>query len=298
MRRSAPLLAMLAALVAAPVAADPEPSLPMDPNRLVDAGDAVPDHPGMTYLDVIKLAVPSLALSPDDHRVEGRFEAPPRNVDGRAADGDPPDPLLLGSMEDRRILVGGHKRLVLLADLGAAADNAANTALMVLFDDEGPTPKVLDAADIVMDRYTGFTEQQNGVLPIGEGASALVIYSEHADADLTLGHYMIVSPLGDHLTLIDRFDLTSENLCSWSGVEDAHFGTAPDPGHVYRRIEAQVKAVFKRSGEAGCNDEKRPKAATHRFHAAWRWNAAAGRFEPAPANFDGLDALNQQAFGG
>lgn len=39
-----------------------------------------------------------------------------------------------------------------------------------------------------------------------------------------------------------------------------------------------------------------PAAATHVFHAAWRWNSASHRFDPAASTLDGLEALNKQLF--
>ena len=51
------------------------------------------------------------------------------------------------------------------------------------------------------------------------------------------------------------------------------------------------------TGQDGCNDEQLPKAATHAFSGAWRWNAAARRFEPVGSPLGGLGALNKKIFG-
>ena len=40
-----------------------------DNDRLFDPGDAVAGHPGMDYLALVKLALPTLVLNPDDHRI-------------------------------------------------------------------------------------------------------------------------------------------------------------------------------------------------------------------------------------
>ena len=280
--------AALLTLVGAPAFADPD--------SLKNAGDAVPGHPGMTYADLVRQAVPDLALNADDHQVEGHFKTAPRHLAGEEYEGDPSDPAVLGFIEDRRILVGGRKRIALLADLGAKEGRVEGLALLMLFDDTGKTPKLLDAADVGLDKDTGFPEHQ-ALLPLGPGDSALITYSEHDDSDLTMGGYMIVSPIGDRLSMVGRIELTSEKLCSWNGIEGASFATAPDPGRPYRRIEATVKAVFTHTGETGCNDEKHPAAVTHVYTGAWRWNAAARRFEPAASTLGGLDALNKKIFG-
>jgi hypothetical protein len=282
------LAAALAVLAAAPAVAGED--------GLMNAGDAVPGHPGLTYEALVRQAVPDLALNSGDNQVEGHLARPPRHLAGGEFGGDPSDPAVLGFIQDKRILVGGRKRLVLLADLGAKEGRVEGLALLMLFDDEGKRPKLLDAADVGLDKDTGLPERQS-VLPLGPGDAALVTYSEHDDADLTEGAYMIVSPIGDRLAMVAWFGLTSEKLCSWHGIEGASFATAPDPGQPYRSIQATVKAVFTHTGQDGCNDEQLPKAATRVFSGAWRWNAARRRFEPASSTLGGLLALNKKIFG-
>jgi hypothetical protein len=280
------LAVLLGALAAAPALADQD--------SLKHAADAVPGHPGLTYEDLVRQAVPDLADSPDGQQVQGHFAKPPRHLAGKNSEGDPADPAVLGSIEDRRILVGGKKRLVLLADLGGKEGRVEGLALLMLFDDAGKAPKLLDAADVGIDKDSGFAEPS--VLPLGPGDSALVTYSEHNDADITLGGYMMVSPVGDRLRMIDTFRVTSESLCSWGGVETANFSTAADPGRPYRQIVATVKAVFTHTGEEGCGDEGLPKAQTLTYRAAYRWNAAQRSFRQARSTLGGLDALNKKLF--
>jgi hypothetical protein len=278
------LACVLATLAAAPAIADRDP--------LKHAGDPVPGHPGLTYADLVRQAVPDLELKAD--RTEGHFRTPPRHLAGEESRGEPSEPAVLGFIEDKRILVGGKKRIALLADLGGKQDRIEGLALLMLFDDEGRTPKLLDAADVGIDKDTGFANQ--AVLPLGPGDSALVTWSEHNSADLTMGGYMIVSPVGDRLALVAHLPLTSERLCSWKAIETARFAAAPDPGGPLHRIEATVTAKVDHTGQEGCNDERHPAAATHVFHAAWRWNPATRRFEPETSTLDGLETLNKQLF--
>jgi len=277
---------VLAVLAAAPAIADRGP--------LRNAGDAVPGHPGLTYADLVRQAAPDLRLNADDHRVEGHFRMPPRHLAGEAFQGEPSEPAVLGFIEDKRIRVGGKKRIALLADLGGKEGRIEGLALLMLFDDDGGTPKLLDAADVGMDRDTGFAGE--AVLPLGPGDSVLVIWSEHGAAGLTMGGYMIVAPIGDRLAMVARLPLTSETLCSWKAIEAARFATASDPNGPLHRIEATVTVRINRTGQDGCNDERHPAAATHVFHAAWRWNPASHRFVPAASTLDGLEALNKQLF--
>ena len=262
-----------------------------DTPPLVDPGDAVPVRPGMTYLDLMRIALPSLALNQDDHEIEAHLPDPaPRHLGGKTFEGTAPDPVTLSSMQDWRILVGGHRRIALLADLGPKPETVAELELLILFDDEGPTPKVLDMGDVGTDRYSGFA----GRLKLGPGDDGLVTYSEHNDADITMGAYMIVSTVGDRLAMVDWFGVTSEDLCSWTGAEKAKFATAPDPGRAYHRIAVTVSAEFRHTGEDGCSDEKLPTKGVRRFRASYRWNAAGGRFEAAHSELPALAKLNDK----
>jgi hypothetical protein len=285
-RAAVVLACVLAALGAAPVIADQDP--------LKNAGDEVPGHPGLTYADLVRQAVADLRLNADDHRFEGHFRTPPRHLAGEEFRGEPTEPAVLGFIEDKRILVAGKKRIALLADLGGKEARIEGLALLMLFDDEGRTPKLLDAADVGIDKDTGFANQ--AVLPLAPGDSALVTWSEHGSADITMGGYMIVSPVGDRLAIVARLPLTSESLCSWKAIETARFATAPDPDAPLRQIEATVTVEVSHTGQEGCNDERHPAAATHVFHAAWRWKSASRRFEPATSTLGGLKALNRQLF--
>ena len=73
----------------------------------VKPGDKVAGHPGLTYLDLVRQAVPSLAET-DSNDIEGHLPAPaPRHLGGKSFEGDEPDPVTLGWMQDVRIVAGG-----------------------------------------------------------------------------------------------------------------------------------------------------------------------------------------------
>ena len=277
---------VLATLAAAPAIADQ--------GQVKNAGDAVPGHPGLTYADLVRQVAPDLKVNADDRQVEGHFKVPPRHLAGDVFQGEPSEPAVLGFIEDKRIRVGEQCDALLAADLGGKEGRIESLALLMLFDDEGGTPKLLDAADVGIDKDTGFADQ--AVLPLGPGDSALVTWSEHGAASLTMGSYMIVSPVGDRLAMVAQVPLTSEILCSWKAIETARFGTASDPGGALPQIEATVTVRIGLTRQDGCNDERQPAEATHIFHAAWRWNPDSRRFEPSASILDGLETLNKQLF--
>jgi hypothetical protein len=259
-------------------------------SSLHQAADPVPGRSDLVFADLVRLAVPDLAKTGDDY--EGHLKANPRHLAGKEYEGDDePDSVTLGYVELRHIRVGGKPRLLVLADLGPEPGMVAGLALLMLITDE-PHPRLLDAADVGMDRDTGFGWA--GPLPLGPGDDAFVTYSEHNDADLTLGGFLVAEAVGDHLKMVDVFNVTSENLCSWGVVEDAKFATAADPGRAYRRIAVTVSAAFKHTGDDGCNDEKLPPAGTHLFRASYRWDAAHGAYVAAASQLPALAKLNDK----
>jgi hypothetical protein len=259
---------------------------------VVKPGDAVRGHPGLTYLDLVRRAVPSLAMNDADHEIEGRLATPPRHLAGRKFEGDPPDPVVLGFMQDQRVLVGGRRRIALIADFGPDPDRAQDTTLLLLYED-APRPRLLDAADVSTAQDTEFAEHAK--LSLGPGDDALVVYSEHDDADLSMGDYLMVSLAGDRLRRIDEVPVTSERACGWSGMERATFSTAPDPGRPYRRIEAAVRVAFKHTDD-DCGPGPRPRVLTRLYRASYRWSVAHRRFETGSRDWKRLDALNQAGF--
>ena len=254
--------------------------------------DHVPGHPGLTYADLIRQAVPDLAQNDADGQPEGHLAKTPRHIAGADYQGDPPDSVTVGSVEDQRIRIGGQQRIVLLVDLGPKPDRVEGLALLMLFTDEAH-PKLLDDADVGIDKDSALAER--AVLPLGPGDDALVTYSEHDDADLTMGGYVLISPIGDRLRMIQMFGVTSINACGWSDIEGVKFSTSPDPGRAYRKIEAQVSSRFRRT-DPSCGASDVPKAHSIVLSAAYRWNAAAHRFETNSNIAARWKAYNDQVF--
>jgi hypothetical protein len=252
----------------------------------------VPGHPGLTYLDLIKQAAPDLAENDADGHPEGHLAANPRHIAGPEFQGDAPDSVTVGFIEDQRIRIGGKPRIVLLVDLGPKPDRVEGLALLMLFTDT-PHPKLLDAADVGVDKDSALAE--HAVLPLGPGDDALVTYSEHDDADLTMGGYVLISPVGDHLKLVQFLQLTSVVACGWSNVESTRFSTLPDPGRAYRKIEVQVSARFRHT-DPSCGASEVPKAHSIVLSATYRWNAAAHRFETTSNIAARWKAFNDRMF--
>ena len=262
---------------------------PDDPIREADAGDFVPGHQGLTYLDLVRQAAPDLALSPDDHRVEGHLAKPLRRLSGAASDVAPPDHVELGAMEAVHIKAGGKPRLVLLADLGPDPDHPLSVIL--LFDDSGAAPTLLDVAEVGVDRFTSFHDQPP--IRLGPGDDALVADSEHDTDDQAFATRLLVFVQNDRFQLIDRFALLADSGCNWSRTETPVFSSRPTAGGPYAEIDVTVTETLLTRPDA-CGHA--PKPITSTFLAAWRWNVASGAFVADRSALDDLEKLNATRF--
>ena len=249
----------------------------------------MPGHPGLTYLDLIRQVAPDLAKNDDDGHVEGRLAHPPRHVAGPDFEGEAPDPVTVGFNEDQRIRVGGKPRMALLVDLGQDPERVENMALLMLFDD-GPHPKLLDAADVGVDKETSFTDG-GPVLHLGPGDDALVTYSGHDDADLTFGAYLVVSTIGDHLGLVTLVRMVSLKFCGLEqhrGRRTIHHPARSRPSLPPDRRSRSARCSSTPT-DGDCGPGMIPKAGSHTFRATYRWNAAAHRFETSSEELKTLE---------
>ena len=262
------LAGVLATLAAAPAIADQ--------TLLKNADDIVSGHPGLTYGDLVRQAIPNLGLNADGHRSKAT-SGHRRATWPAKSSGEPSEPAVLGSIEDKRILVGGKKRIALLADLGGKESRIEGLALLMLFDDEGTTPKLLDAADVGIDKDT--------VLPTWRCCRWGLAIRRWSAGQQQRGP--------DDGRLHDRF--AGRRPPRHGGPAAAHLREAVqlegDRGGALRHCPRSGRGPSTdrgdrdgqdhHTGHEGCNDERHPAAAIHVFHAVWRWNPASRRFEPA-----------------
>jgi hypothetical protein len=256
---------------------------------LPDAADAVPGHPGVTYLDLLRQVIPDLAVNAADKQVEGHLAAL-RHIQGKHAGGDPPDPVVVSLLEMRRIKAGGRPRLVVLADLGQSEDSASSTTLMALYDD-ARKPKLLDAVDVGVDKDTSFNDDPSQIA-LGPGDDALVTYSEHFNSNQGYRSRLVIFVRNDRLRLIDDFFVLVDSYCGYRREETPVFTTKP--GTPYATLEVTVTEALKHVDE-DCGDQAVPAPYVHRYHAAYRWDATKGAFV-GHGDLGKLDKLNAARF--
>lgn len=262
------------------------------PAAVVDLGAVVPGHGAVTYLDLLKQAIPDLLDNAADKQVEGHLAKPLRHIAGAENGGDPPDPVVIGLIEAVRIQVGGRPRLAILADLGHAEDSVAGVSLLALFDD-APTPHLLDAADVAMDKDTSFSEHER--LRLGPGDEALITYSEHFNTSQTYGFHTLIFVRHDRLALLEQVFTLSSRECGWQRTEDPTFTVRPDPHSPYGQLEVAVRVALKRDETEGCGTPA-PRPYVRTYRDTYRWDARRQKFVTPSVQLKQLWKINQANF--
>ncbi len=263
------------------------------PEAFVDAGDKVAGHPALTYLDLVRQGVPDLALSADGKNVTGHLPATLRDLQGTQGDDDPPDPATLSDLETLPFKSGGKPRLALLADFGHSDERVEDFALLMAFDDSGPTPRLLDSGWVGIDKDTAFSEHP--LIALGPDDDAIVTYSEHFNSNQTYGGWMVSFLHGRRLRMVTAEHLLSERGCGYERDETPAFTTRAAPGSPYRELVVTVTEQVTRSDE-DCGDDKIPPISKHLYEDSWRWDARAGRFVRRRNGVDRLDKTNEARF--
>jgi hypothetical protein len=286
--RSHLLLAMLA-LCLAPSAARADDSA----DHLIGVTDEVQGHPGISYLDLLKQIVPD--LSPGDTGAAGHVSEPFRNIAGPDFAGDPPDSLEVTYVEPMVIEAEGKQRLLVIADFGATPDRVADETVMGLFDDS-PTPRLLDVAEVALDRFTGFATAPT--VRISPHDEAVAVSSSHSNSSQSYEPSALIFVRRDKLELIDTFFGFGETECNFRQDEGLSFKEKPGSGSPYWSFTASILRTTGRSKGEDCADPAPSETIRKTFSATYSWDAKLQRFTTRSHQLRDLaktdSALNQQ----
>ena len=309
-RRAAMAGAVIAGAMAAAAfsAAEPLPFKPdvarthpsaIVPVQIVIWGAAIPDpprvtdqvrgHPGVTYLDLLRQAIPDLAYNAADKQVEGHLKSL-RHIEGSSFANKPPDPVVVSFVQNVRLKAAGIDRIALLVDLGQSRQGPASTTLLALYDN-ARRPKLLDAVDIGVDRHTSPYGDLSPI-SLGPGDAALAVGSETFSSNQSYYQWLLIFVRGDRLHLIDHVSLHSRSRCGFARDEYPSFDTKP--GEPYAALVVTVTETGMRFGE-GCADQPMPAPYLRTYRATYQWDAARGDFV-AHGDLGELDKLNGERF--
>jgi len=247
--------------------------------------DPVPGVPGLTYLGLLREIVPDLEGVDGSYR--GRTVVPLRHISGPDWEAAPPEEPAVSDISALRLDDG---RILLLVDLGMASDAAEGFVVLALFD-LAATPRLVDAADVAYDRFTGFGDPVT--LDLGAGGLAVLTRSSHWNSSQTYVTNAIIA-VGERFELIDSVFTLDERSCSYERTQQVEL-TARNEGAGPAAIEGTIVDTTAPTGN-DCGDETAPEAASETISVTWRWDEAEKRYKPDSDAFDRLAAEAEERF--
>lgn len=258
----------------------------------VDLDETVAGHPGLTYFDLMKLLVPDLA--PGDEGAVGRQVVPFAPIENRDQTGEAPQEIELKPSDlDVMKIPGDESRIVVLADLGPREGFVADAQLLALFS-LAPPARLLDVADVGMDRVTVFSRKTNPAM-LGPGSPLIVIENGHDDSDQDFSAIEMIFIRGDRFQLIGGFSTLDEQLCTYKRLEPWFYSVVASPGR-YPALHVSVRERVTLTGETGCSEGEtppRPRATT--YQALYRWDERSQRFVTRSTQLKRLAEENEKA---
>lgn len=254
-----------------------------------DLGSALPGRSDVTYLDLARMVIPSLAANGDGF-YKGGLPIEMRHIEGPDSGGSPPETSNFPNAAVLPIKAGGKDRLAILFDLGDSPDSAEGYAVLALYDVTAK-PKLLDAANVAVDRSTYFREPNK--LSIGAGDDMLITMSTHFNSSQGYVITPLIMVRDDKFELIDMIYTFDERLCAYSRKQDMAFQTIAD-GQPYAAVKVTVTDSTVPSDES-CDDAP-PDAASHDISVTYHWDKKTARYVKDSDAFEKLAAENEKRF--
>ncbi|TRC75089.1 hypothetical protein FJV83_13815 [Mesorhizobium sp. WSM4307] len=254
-----------------------------------DLGSSLPGRSDVTYLDLARMVIPSLAADGDGF-YKGGLPIEMRHIEGPDSGGSPPETSSFSNAAVLAVKAGGKGRLAMLFDLGDSPDSAEGYAVLALYDVTAK-PKLLDAANVAVDRSTYFREPNK--LSIGAGDDMLITMSTHFNSSQGYVITPLIMVRDDKFELIDMIYTFDERLCAYSRKQDVAFQTIAD-GQPYAAVKATVTDSTVPSDES-CDDAP-PEASSHGISVTYHWDKKTSRYVKDSDAFEKLAAENEKRF--
>lgn len=258
------------------------------PSFSPEATDALPEGNGRTYLDLIRLVMPGIAVSgsaySDAHQPTGI-----RHLGGWI-DGDiglaPTGTLGLQAVPLRS---GGRQRLVLLVDFGMT-EYSVGYAILALFDIEGDA-RLLDAADVALDRWTSFMDPVR--LPVGADDDLLVIQSTHHNSSQSFLSASLILVRNDQFELVDTISLLGDRAYGFERTQELTIEQRA--GEPFADIAVSVTETTELTA-VDQDDGTLPEPGSRAITVTYRWDTAAQRYMPDSNALTTLARENEERF--
>ena len=277
---SAALARLLPALAAACLAATA--ALADDVDR-VQPGDRFTGD--VTYADLIRQIVPDFDAA---NGAKGQM-LDLRRLDSGDVEQASLAPFKISSVPVVLFDDAGEPRLLMLLGLGMAVDSPEGLAIAALFDGNAPYA-LMDAANVALDRWTGFAEPGHLVSPTGQ--DVFVIYSEHFNSNQTYGFHTLMTADGGRLAAIDTISTFDERLCAGETTQRARFAFGDGPAEP---ILATVEIESIPSG-GDCGESAALDASKRTISVTYGRDAATGAYTADSDAFERLRQENEQRY--
>lgn len=238
----------------------------------LDLDQAIEGFPGIRHLDAVRLIAPGAGQANRSPWADG--QPPLRHISGDMGSAlDAPREIGRGVVSVRRVASAGRSRLLLLLDLGYAAEGAEGYAVLALIDPgAGPSssqPRLLDAANVAYDRSTAFFPP--GALRVGAKEHVALVASSHFNSSQSYQTIAMIGLHGDRLRLIDTVFTLGDTACGYQRTQSPRFTARGDA------IRVQVTEAVRHTHPA-CQGERRPAARKRSVAAEYRWNPGTGTY--------------------
>lgn len=247
-------------------------------------GDPVPSAGSLTYLDLVREVVP-------DMETNGRRFTGTRTIDLPHAGGYEMRPPVKPNLDRGiKIVALGGTRHLLLIDLGEAYGDAANYAILALFDTSS-SPRLLSALSVGFDRSNFFLTP--AVRSLGAG-QLIATASEHFNSSQTYRSTVLVLLRDGKLEPIDTISTFGDRRCSFKRPQQLTIATNRSKTEFADVVAAVTEYVIPTGSD--CGTEKPPEASSRTITVVYRWDEAQAKYVPDSDAFDKLAADNSQRF--
>jgi hypothetical protein len=200
----------------------------------------------------------------------------------------------ISSVERLFLQSGGRRRLLLLVHAESAGEQFTwgELAVLALFELE-PAVRLLDAADIKADRFSGIREEQP-LLHISSQADAVMITNYHHNSSQGYLSLTLVGTEGNRLrTIFELPTLLNLNYCGNKSTQTPTINVlrASRGGHF--NISVKIRLV-KEPDDESC--EKITRGFTREFNSVLVWNPAKRRYESTGSALGTLSGLNERNY--
>ncbi|HXC54067.1 MAG TPA: hypothetical protein VNU97_02115 [Rhizomicrobium sp.] len=247
-----------------------------------DITDVVPGHPGVTYERLLKQVVPTLARDKDGNWT-ALDVANLRGTDGKLeTDTD----LAFNSVSALAIKDGGRKRLVLLT--GDSQADGSFAAILAVYDDTTPVPKLVDAMDVGGDRFVSFSSP--ATLAIAADSDAVLVNNNHFNSNQNYSIDTVLFLAGGKLRVALSLFTLNDGACGYERRQVPAYAVHPDGRAKYRALAVSVTQTTTRTDETCDAGTTRPRAGSRVYADAYRWDDRKGAFVPQTGVVEKLSA--------